>query len=122
MSLAKRLTHVAGVLVTLCMTGCVVPWSTPVKPPPGLIYSNVKAPLTYDFHGQKVGAANTKMAEENTTYFAVPFFSYVSFAWDKSAIEGIAKKGGINEISHADYEYYTILGLYSKFKVKVYGN
>jgi len=103
-------------------TGCLTHYSTPVKPPTGALFYSIKAPLTVEFDNTPCGPSVKKYAHSNTAYFREFLFTRIDFAWDDVAIANLAREGGIEEISYADYEALNILGIYSKFTVNVYGN
>lgn len=94
---------------------------TPVKPPPGFIFASTRAPLTYEFSGNPTGANVTKEASAETQYIQL-FYRVLSVGFDDIDVESIAKDGGIQEISYADYEYFNVLGIYKRITVNVYGN
>jgi len=101
-----------AVLVCVGLAGC---YATPVKPPTGWVYSQFKAPLSADLQGVKVDP-NAKMGSAK-----VEAYLGIVATGDCSAAAA-AKDGGIANITHADYEYFNVLGLYQKFTVTVYGN
>ncbi len=92
--------------VAASLPACV---ATPVGP--GLIYTNVKAPL------EATGAtdASTKVGRAD----AIQILGLVAFG--DASIERAAKAAGITKIHHIDYRGFTILGIYSKFEIYVYG-
>lgn len=91
---------------------------TPVLPPTGGIFTNIKAPLTVDHtgvgSGSKVGTASTMFIRE-------PIFQ-TSYAWQDASIKSAAASGNISKIAYADYELLTVLGLFGQFTVRVYGD
>ncbi len=81
-----------------------------LSPVTGFVYSNVKGPLTATGNtvGTKVGTAEAR--------------SYVGVVGNGDAsIDAAAKKAGITKISHVDYHNYSILGIYTRVTVHVYG-
>lgn len=90
-----------------------------VAPPPGIIYSAYKAPLTADF--DQTPASATKTGKATTSYISV--FG-INFAFDDASIEAASRDGGITKIHYADYEitqvflYFFAWGQYSTI---VYG-
>jgi hypothetical protein len=90
-----------------------------VLPPPGLIYSHVKAPLTTVFNNTP-NEANMKMAHKKTSYFSIPTVS-INFAWGNAAIQRIAQEAGIEQVTYADYEFWNIFTVFKAFRVNVYG-
>ncbi|MCB0583940.1 MAG: TRL-like family protein [Phaeodactylibacter sp.] len=80
------------------------------SPLTGFIYTDLKAPLaaTSNPVGNKVGTA------EATSILGI-------VATGDASIEAAAKKAGITRISHVDYEANSVLGVFAKFTVYVYG-
>ena len=123
-SLCAALLLVVGpvaIVTTGCGTGL---YMAPVRPPTGLFFTQVRAPLTIDFNGNPSGAAATKRSSNSTHYFLqpLPLPLPMDFAWDDVSIKQMADEAGIEEISYADYEILNILGLYVRFTVFINGN
>jgi len=77
-------------------------------------YVNVKAPFDTDLNrtelGSKVGTAEA---------YSVLWL----FAWGDASYAAAAKNGGITVLRHADQEYYQLLlGLFTRWRVVVYGD
>lgn len=108
----------------LPLAGCagLTAYSAPVKPPQGMLFVDVKAPLTAQFNGTPVGANLKKVSKTHTGFFRDFIFTGGTFAWDDVAISEIARRGGIEEVAYADYELMNILGIYGTFTINVYGN
>ncbi|WP_419660760.1 hypothetical protein Dvar_11660 [Desulfosarcina variabilis str. Montpellier] len=80
----------------------------------GCAYVNTKTPLDVDLDqttlGQKSG-----VAEARSILWMV--------AWGDASYATAAKNGGITTMRHADQEVFTVLfGLYSRYRVVVYGD
>lgn len=114
--------------VTVGSTGCLgiavptVGGEQRVIPPGGALYTSQKAPLTIDFDDNPVGAATLKSSHSETNWFFDILLTGGRYAFDDVAIAEIAKNGGINEVSYADYEVLNVLGLYQRMRINVYGN
>ena len=80
------------------------------SPLTGFIYTDLKAPLmaTSNPVATKVGTA------EATSILGI-------VATGDASIEAAARKAGITRISHVDYEANSVLGVFAKFTVYVYG-
>lgn len=76
----------------------------------GALYTDVKAPLavTSNEGSSKVGTGQA------TSILGI-------VATGDASIETIAKSAGITKIHHVDYQAMSILGLYAKYTVFVYG-
>jgi hypothetical protein len=108
-----------------CLSGCAwMAYQAPVKPPLGGIFTEIKAPLTPNFNANPTGEATAKASKSYTRYLYIPLYGpqFFSFGWDRAAIAEIAQQGGLQEVSYADYELFSVLGIYSEFTVNVYGN
>jgi hypothetical protein len=94
----------------LLLTGC---YYSPVVPPIGVVFSDVKAPMDTELDSTDMG---TKSGEAETC----SILGLVS--WGDASIEEAAKNGGLQTVKHADYEFFTVLGVYSTYTTVVYGD
>ncbi len=118
------LSGAAAFLLGCCMllwSGCSFIYQAPVKPPPGTLFAQYKAPLTTDFDKTPVGRDVKKVSTGRTFYFLDFLLTGQSFAWDDASIDTIAREGGIDQVSYADYEILWILGIYAEYRVHVHG-
>ena len=111
------------VAALLFCSGCtfLVPYSTPVKPPPGGIFTNHKAPLMINLKDTDIGTDTIKYSHKKTYYFHDLILTQIDVAWGTADIPEIARRGGIKRVTHADYEMMNILGIYAEFTIHVYG-
>ena len=98
----------AAVLVPL--VGC---YCAPVKPPVGAAYSSFTAPLDHDYD-------NTNPGTKTGSAYSESVLGLVS--WGDASTKAAAQDGNIDTITHADYNYFNVLGCYQKFETIVYGN
>lgn len=91
------------------LQGC---YSAPVKPPIGIVYSEVKAPLDVDF-------AATPVAQKSGSAESMSILGL--FATGDCSAEAAAKNAGITKIEHADYYFFNVLGVLQRFRVDVDG-
>ncbi len=110
-----RIAVLAAVL--LACGGCFR-WSTPVRPPIGLLYTHYKAPLTPDASNFLVDGPEGK---SYTMAVREPYFTGQGVAWAQAAIDEAARRGGLKHVAYADFEMLEVLSVYSKFTVHVYG-
>jgi hypothetical protein len=99
---------ISVLLLALMLGGC----ATAAAPVNGVIWSNVKAPLTATASAeepQRVGRASVR------SILGV-------YASGDASIQTAARNGGITEIHHVDYESQSFFGVLSEFTVVVYGN
>ena len=97
-----------AVIPAIYLSGCAMVAS----PLTGGIVTNVKGPVTATGSDQvptKVGQAT-----------ATSVLGWV--ASGDASIEAAAKAGGITKIHHVDYQSNSVLGIYAKYTVIVYGN
>lgn len=100
--------RILAVLIFLTLGGC----ATAMSPVTGLMYSNIKAPLTATSSSkepQRVGRATVR------SILGI-------IATGDASIQTAARNGGITEIHHVDYESENFFGVLSSFTVVVYGN
>ncbi len=102
----KNLLIIAAIAFMVSSCGAYV-----ASPLTGFIYSDVKAPLT---------ATSNPVASKVGTAEATSILGIV--ATGDASIEAAAKKAGITRISHIDYEANSVLGVFAKFTVYVYGD
>jgi len=108
-------------LLALMLSGCWSFYKTAVIPPPGFIYSDVSAPLIPP--RTEAGAANLSDVEVYTTQVQVPLLwgGMLSAAWGDSSIQEAIDSSGFSDVVSADYHWFSILSVYNKFTVQVYG-
>lgn len=92
----------------------------PVIPPMGGIFTNVKAPLSIDY--DKTNANPSKTGTAHTLYVRDPILTGQSFAWQSCSIADAAANGGISTVEYADYEHFSVLGIFGKFTVIAHGD
>lgn len=101
----------AGVMMA-SLSGCAGFYSAPVIPPKGFFYSNYSAPVTTEFN-------NTQTTEKRGTGWTKSVLGL--FAWGDASMRSAAESAGITKIEHVDYEFYNVLGVYSRFTIIVTG-
>ncbi|MFC1497157.1 TRL domain-containing protein [Verrucomicrobiota bacterium] len=112
----KKLTWLILFAVVLGICGCM---SAPFSPPPGMLVTSIKAPLTVDFESTPVCEKNGKAT---ASYCMIPCYGpLLSFAWDDCCLEAAKMNGNLSEIEYADYELLNILGVWQKTTVTAYG-
>ncbi|MEE8143681.1 MAG: TRL-like family protein [Planctomycetota bacterium] len=103
-------TCVLAVSVLVSVSGCYL---APVIPPTGLIFSDIKAPIS-------IGGSNKELGSKMGSGYSESILGAVS--WGDCSIASAAKKAGITRIHHVGYEYFNVIGAYQKFTVVVYGD
>lgn len=98
---------------------------TPVRPPLGLIYTDVVAPLTTQVGGE---SATGRTGRAATFYLMIPVslansaLPDLDFAWGDASIQEAARNGGVRTVAFADYRMQQVLGLFGRFEVLVHGD
>lgn len=97
---------VLGLIPVFLFMGCALVASPLI----GAIYTDVKAPagVTENVGSSKMGTAS-----------AMSILGLV--ATGDASIQAAAKNGGITKIRHVDFHSTSILGVYAKYTVTVYG-
>ena len=83
----------------------------------GLAYTHITQPLTTDFHRTPV--ANGFAAKGDVK--ELRYNAYLRVLWDENSIGSIAKDAGLSEIYYADLETFSVLGIWTQYRVHVYG-
>ena len=90
--------------------GCVV---APVVPPIGIAYTNFQAPLQTGFN-------DTKVSSKSGSSESMSILGLVSLG--DASTKAAADNGGVKTITHADYEFFNVLGVYQRYRTVVYGD
>ena len=96
--------------LTACGTGPLV----------GLVYTNVKLPLTRDLHATPVPTAPPRskgVIESKEPITGLGLYARVN----SNAIGDIARQNGIDRLYFADQEVFSILGIWKTHRVILYG-
>lgn len=97
-------------LLCVSLTGCG--YTAPVIPPTGFVYTNIKAPIDID-------AASSPMPMKSGMSQSMSILGLVALG--DASLHSAAEQGGITAVEHVDYEFMTILGIYSRFRTVAYG-
>lgn len=125
---------VAAAVCCLLLPGCggkanrlgigrIAGYQSMVLPPPGLLYSDFKAPQR-----PAVGAVGSKKGTATVHSIGIPpnpwtgLLGWSLFSWGDASAETAKQSGGISEISHVDYDFRLILMIYRRYTTEVYGN
>lgn len=115
-----RAALIGGVAVlAACASGCAS-YSSPVIPPPGMLFSHIRAPLMLNKPTEEI-SPDDKRGESQTHYVWIPPFRQVTLAWAEAAVREAAHEGGVRRVKHVDYDYMGVLLVYGRYKVIVYG-
>ena len=105
----KLIGCVSAVAVAAVLTGCVGPMGQ-IGGVGGMLYTDVSGAV-----GATSNAGGSKMGQATST-------GIICVATGDSSIKTAAANGGITKISHVDYHVTSVLGLYVKTTVTVYGD
>ena len=109
-----RVARVVAVCSMICLlSGCAGFLVAPVVPPPGLVYSDIKAPLD-------VGLDNTDLGSKVGVAETVSIMGL--WATGDASIKAAADPGNITTVKHIDYHLFNVMGFYSRFVTTVYGD
>ena len=97
----RRLVLIAVLLLPPLLVGCV--------------YTRFKEPLAIDFNATPVYRENDQGAVKRFRFWLV------DVQWDSSAIGEIAREHGIETIYYADLERLSILGIWNRYAIHIYG-
>jgi len=104
----KLIVYSSAVALAGLAVGCVGPMG-PVGGVGAGIYTDVSGPI-----GATSNAEGSKMGQATST-------GIICVATGDSSIKAAAANGGITKISHVDYHTTSVLGVYAKTTVTVYG-
>ena len=109
-----RLTIALLVATFVCalLVGCAGFVWAPVVPPPALVITSYDAPLDTNLD-------NTPMEQRKGTSSCINVLGLVSIG--DASVRAAAKDGNITRVQHADYNFFNVLGVFSKYTTVVYG-
>lgn len=99
-------------LSLLTVAGCANYYAAPVMPPGGWIYADIKAPIDTD-------AQKTPVTSATGDASSMSILGLI--AMGDASVHAAAQAGNVKTIDHVDYTFFNILGIYSKFTTRVYG-
>ena len=103
-------------LSLMIIAGCASPRAE-FAPAPGILFTSYKAPLLIDYNETPV---KNQKGSASAKYFRDPVLTGLSFAWDDCSIREASGNGQITKVGTADYEFFSILGIYAKTTVHVH--
>jgi len=106
---------IAIIFVMLFLQGCVSPPVAPFRPSCGLIYTDIKAPLSINKEKTEVSQIE---GLASTTHVAIYYFS---FAWGDADLRKALRDGLLEKAAYADYEWKSVLGMFGRLTVHAYG-
>jgi len=99
-------------LLGVVLAGCAGFVWAPVVPPPALVLTSYDAPLDTDLD-------NTPMDLRKGTSSCINVLGIVTIG--DAGVRAAAKDGNISRVHHADYKFFNVLGVFSKYTTVVYG-
>ena len=100
--------RIGAILGALLLCGCTY----------GAVYTHITRPLTTNFHRTPVGDAFHAKGDVKELRYNF----YLRVLWDENSIGSIAKDAGLKQIYYADIETFSILGIWTQYRVHVYGS
>lgn len=117
-TLSKLAKLALGSVGVAFLSACGLNYSAPLKPPPGFIFTSIKAPLDHSFSKNNVtDAKDLKTGVSESQYIMIPLFFNPSIAFGDADVKKAANAGGISNLQYADYEIFNVLGIYIKTTV-----
>ncbi|MEN8161343.1 MAG: TRL domain-containing protein [Myxococcota bacterium] len=101
---------VISLLAAVALSGCAM--VAPVVPPPAMIQS-YQAPLDLDNDQTQLGSKKGTASTQNVLGIV---------SWGDGSTRAAATDGGISTIRSADYEFFSVFGIYSKYTTIVHGD
>jgi hypothetical protein len=101
--------RVASILAALLLCGCMR----------GLIYTHTTRPLTTHFNRTPVADGDGLAGESDVK--ELRYNAALRVFWDENSIGSIAKEAGFKEMYYADIETFSVLGIWTQYRVHVYG-
>lgn len=98
------------------LQGCVSAPEAPFVPSTGMFYTEIQAPLMTNYNNQKFIKTYGQSTSTHVAYY------FLSFAVGEAALNKAIKDGFLKNVAYADYEWFSILGMYGKLTVTAYGN
>lgn len=109
---------IAWYLPAMAMMVCLVGCGT--GPLVGLVYTNVKLPLTWDLKATPVPESLPR--SDRTIEIKEPFSGIGMYARvNSNALGDIARKNGVDPLYFADQQVFSILGIWKTHRVFLYG-
>jgi hypothetical protein len=102
----------------MVFSGCASPKSAFV-PPGGALYTNYKAPLLTSYDDASV---SSNSGDASAEYIHIPFLlgGLLEFAFGDCSLDAAVSDGRFTKVGGADYEFFSVLGVYAKTTVHVY--
>lgn len=114
----RKAIPIAVILAACLLTAGCVAFRAPFKPPQGGLFTNIKAPLQTDFHDTPAQPAGH--GKVSSFYLFVPFVN-LSFAWEDCSVAKAVENGTLAAVDYADYEMFSVLGVFGRMTVHAYG-
>jgi hypothetical protein len=107
-------------MAALAASLCILAGCSSVAPLPGLIFTHVKYPLTWDLHNTPMPEAMPK--DSKIIEIREPISGLgINARLNANAIGEIARANGMQKLYFADQERFSILGIWTYHKVILYG-
>ncbi len=100
--------RIAAIFAALLLCGCMR----------GLVYTHVTRPLTTNFDRTPVADGFVARGDVKE----LRYNSYLRVIWDVNSIGAIAREAGLDEIYYADLTTFSVLGVWTQYRVRVYGS
>jgi hypothetical protein len=102
--------------------GCAAPSTqSPIKPPGGILFTQVKYPLTTKFKNKETHGGKPLGSRIKTSMIWDLIFTSASIGWGEAEIASVAKESKASQIDYVEVQSRIILGIYYEQELFVYG-
>jgi len=102
----RTIAAINTVAICVVLSGCGAGLRAPVIPPTGAWYTNVSAPLDIDADHTSIGVKQGRASSRCILGLV---------ATGDAGLRAAARNGGLQTVTHIDYEYINVLGIYQRY-------
>lgn len=107
-------------LPALLFIGCTMTESIPIFPTQGYFYTHIRAPLVLPGVADLGDTSPAKQARQLYIRIPTPYVP-TEIALGRVDIETAARRGGIERLTYADYEFRSFLNYFKSMTIHAYG-
>lgn len=104
----------------LLWTGCTMTESIPIFPTQGYFYTHIRAPLILPGVADLGDTSPAEQARQLYIRIPTPYVP-TEIALGRVDIETAARRGGIDRLTYADYEFRSFLNYFKSMTIHAYG-
>lgn len=107
-------------VAAMVLTGCANTFDAPFRPQPGWALTSYTIPLGAEVQGQSM--EDLTLEQSQNYYVFLPWPVQIDLAWHETQPMGKDPHGSAcREISYAEVEVLTVLGLFGRYRINSYG-